>query len=112
MPDQTTIAVQPHPALAGRVATLARLIEAHPAFDLLAEYEAVFLDRHPCAGEAIDCLERAAQDLLERIDATIALLEVANARHAAAPPSTSLEPERKQSPNQSLAGRCGRSAVR
>jgi hypothetical protein len=80
MPDETTITRQPHAALAGRAAALARLIEAHPAFDLLAEYEAVFLDRHPCAGEALDCLERAADDLLQRIDATIALLEAATER--------------------------------
>jgi len=85
MPDETTIAARPRTALAGRVATLARLIEAHPAFDLLAEYEALFLDRHPCAGEAVDCLEQAADDLLERIDATIALLQAANAHHAAEP---------------------------
>jgi len=85
MPDETTIAPAPHTALAGRVALLARLIEAHPAFDLLAEYEAVFLDRHPCAGETVDCLERAAHDLLERIEATIALLEAANGRTAERP---------------------------
>lgn len=85
MPDETTIAREPEAALAGRVATLARLIEAHPAFDLLAEYEAVFLDRHPCASETVDCLERAADDLLARIDATIALLETATARLAPRP---------------------------
>ena len=71
MPDETTIAARPRTALAGRVATLARLIEAHPAFDLLAEYEALFLDRHPCAGEAVDCLEQAADDLLARIRAHV-----------------------------------------
>lgn len=85
MPDQPTIAREPRAALAGRVATLARLIEVHPAFDLLAEYEAVFLDRHPCAGEAVGCLERAARDLLRRIDATIELLETATPARAAQP---------------------------
>jgi hypothetical protein len=77
MPDVTTLADETHAALAGRVALLARLIEAHPAFDLLAEYEAVFLDRHPCASEAVPCLEKAASDLLDRVDAVIEALSAA-----------------------------------
>ncbi len=69
-----TLADETHAALAGRVALLARLIETHPAFDLLAEYEALFLDRHPCASEAVPCLNEAASDLLGRIDAVIEAL--------------------------------------
>ena len=75
MPDVTTLAEDTEAALAGRVALLARLIEAHPAFDLLAEYEALFLDRHPCAAETVSCLATAAADLGKRIEAAIAVLD-------------------------------------
>jgi hypothetical protein len=74
MPDVATLADETQAALAGRVALLARLIEAHPAFDLLAEYEAVFLDRHPCASEVVPCAEQAAAHLLRRVDAAIEAL--------------------------------------
>ena len=77
MPDVATLADDTHAALAGRVTRLARLIETHPAFDLLAEYEAVFLDRHPCASEAVPCLEKAPDHLLSRIDDAIRALETA-----------------------------------
>ena len=83
MPDAPTIADETHAALAGRVTLLARLIEAHPAFDLLAEYEALFIDRHACASEAVPCLATAADDLLGRVDATIRALEAVTTRHAA-----------------------------
>jgi hypothetical protein len=75
MPDVATLADETHAALAGRVTRLARLIETHPAFDLLAEYEAVFVDRHPCASETVPCLEQAADHLLTRIDDAIRALE-------------------------------------
>ena len=60
--------------LAERVAALARLIETHPAYHLLAEYEALFVDRHPCAAETVPCLQAAADDLLARVNAVIAAL--------------------------------------
>ena len=81
MPDVATLADETHAALARRVTCLARLIETHPAFDLLAEYEALFLDRHPCASEVVPCIEQAADHLLTRIDAAIRALEMVTMSH-------------------------------
>ena len=75
MSDAAIITASAHAPLAERVAALARLIETHPAYHLLAEYEALFLDRHPCAAENVLCLEKAADDLLARVNAVIAALE-------------------------------------
>ena len=75
MPAAATTTASTHAPLAERVAALARLIETHPAYHLLAEYEALFLDRHPCAAETVPCLERAAEDLLARVNGLIAALE-------------------------------------
>lgn len=84
MPDVATIADEAAALLAERVGRLARLIEAHPAYDLLAEYEALFLDRHPCAAESVACLERAATDLLDRIETSIRSLETVTGSPAGA----------------------------
>ena len=75
MPAAAIITASAHAPLAERVAALARLIETHPAYHLLAEYEALFLDRHPCAAETVLCLEQAAEDLLARVNDLIAALE-------------------------------------
>jgi hypothetical protein len=75
MPAAATITASADAPLAERVAALARLIEGHPAYHLLAEYEALFLDRHPCAAETVPCLEQAADDLLARVSDMIAALE-------------------------------------
>ncbi len=77
MTDGATIAASADVLLAERVAALARLIETHPAYHLLAEYEALFVDRHACAAEAVSCLEDAADDLLARVNDVIAALEPA-----------------------------------
>ena len=74
-----TIAASAEVLLAERVAALARLIETHPAYHLLAEYEALFVDRHACAAETVPCLEEAAGDLLARVNDVIEALEPAMA---------------------------------
>ncbi len=58
-----------------RAATLARLLETHPAAHLLAEYEAAFIDRMPCSGCAEPRHAPSADDLLARMDAAIAALQ-------------------------------------
>lgn len=58
-----------------RAATLARLLETHPAVHLLAEYEAVFVDRMPCSGCAVPRHAPSPEDLLDRMDAAIAALQ-------------------------------------
>ena len=61
-------------ALDRRAALLARLIESHPALHLLAEYEAIFLDRHPCVDRLAGSETTTANDLLARMDASIVAL--------------------------------------
>lgn len=62
-------------ALDQRAAALAQLLESHPALHLLAEYEAVFLDRR-LSIDRPDCGSKtSASDLLARMDAAIASLE-------------------------------------
>ena len=80
MLDGAIITASAATALARRVAALARLIEAHPAYHLLAEYEALFVDRHCCAAETVSCLEQAANDLLLRVNDVIAVLEATAAQ--------------------------------
>ena len=75
MLDGAIIAASAGATLAPRVVALARLIDAHPAYHLLAEYEALFVDRHCCAAETVPCLEQAADDLLARVNEVIAVLE-------------------------------------
>jgi hypothetical protein len=70
----TTITASADVLLAERVAALARLLETHPAYHLLAEYEALFVDRHACAAETVPCLQAAADDLLARVNDVIATL--------------------------------------
>lgn len=67
-------------ALDQRAAALARLLESHPALHLLAEYEAVFVDRRPSIDRPNDGGEAGASELLARMDAAITALE-----HGAAP---------------------------
>jgi hypothetical protein len=74
MSDGTTITASADVLLAERVAALGRLIETHPAYHLLAEYEALFVDRHACAAETVRCLQAAADDLLARVNDVIAAL--------------------------------------
>jgi hypothetical protein len=62
-------------ALDQRAAVLARLLESHPALHLLAEYEAVFLDRRLSIDRRDDGGEASAGELLARMDAAITALE-------------------------------------
>jgi hypothetical protein len=75
MPEATTIVETWAQALDQRAAWLARLLESHPALHLLAEYEAVFLDRRPCADRMPRHTDDAARDLLARMDSAITALE-------------------------------------
>ncbi len=62
-------------ALDERAAQLLRLLDSHPARHLLAEYEAMLLDRRPCVDrEPTDPVETAHR-LLEAMAASIAELE-------------------------------------
>ncbi len=58
-----------------RAALLARLLDSHPARHLLAEYEAVFLDRRPCVDSGSIDEPGAARRLLTAMDNAIAELE-------------------------------------
>jgi hypothetical protein len=58
-----------------RAALLARLLDTHPARHLLAEYEAVLLDRRPCVDRRLIDETRAAHHLLSAMDNAIAELE-------------------------------------
>ena len=58
-----------------RAALLARLLDSHPARHLLAQYEAVFLDRRPCMDRRSIDVSGAAQRLLAAMDDAIAELE-------------------------------------
>jgi hypothetical protein len=71
-----------------RAAALACLLDSHPARHLLAEYEAVFLDRQPCVERAADHDDAlSASDLLARMEAAIDVL----LRDAARPPGSPLD---------------------
>lgn len=62
-------------ALDRSAAALARLLDSHPARHLLAEYEAVFLDRRPCIEPIVhDADGSGAQDLLARMEVAIEAL--------------------------------------
>ena len=58
-----------------RAALLARLLDTHPARHLLAEYEAVLLDRRPCVDRQPIDETRAAHELMTAMDQAIAELE-------------------------------------
>jgi hypothetical protein len=58
-----------------RAALLARLLDSHPARHLLAEYEAVLLDRRPCVDRRSGDETRAAHRLLTAMDKAIAELK-------------------------------------
>jgi len=58
-----------------RAALLARLLDSHPARHLLAEYEAVLLDRRPCVDRRPIDETRAAHRLLTAMDKAIGDLE-------------------------------------
>lgn len=84
MPDAEIRQMPWSAALDRRAALLAELLESHPALHLLAEYEAVFLDRHPCVDWLADRAAAAADDLLARMDDAIAALAgVAKGREGA-----------------------------
>jgi hypothetical protein len=74
MSDGAVIVASADVLLAQRVAELGQLLEAHSAYHLLAEYEALFVDRHCCAAETVLCRKRAADDLLARVNDMIAAL--------------------------------------
>ena len=58
-----------------RAALLARLLDTHPARHLLAEYEAVLLDRRPCVNRRAIDETGIARRLLTAMDEAIAQLE-------------------------------------
>jgi hypothetical protein len=62
-------------ALDQRAARLARLLDSHPARHLLAEYEALLLDRRPCLDRPAVDPETTARRLLEVMDRSIVDLE-------------------------------------
>lgn len=72
-------------ALDERAARLLRLLDTHPARHLLAQYEAVLLDRRPCVDrEPIDT-GIMAHHLLTAMDDAIAELEFSADRASSRP---------------------------
>jgi hypothetical protein len=71
MSVRATLTASADVLLAERATALARLIETHPGYHLLAEYEALFVDRHACAAETVPCRRAAADDLLARMNDVI-----------------------------------------